>query len=141
MGKQIKAKFLKGLPALAKLRKACRAMSEEGFITALDGRRLPIRKAHAALNTLLQSAGALTCKMWIVLFDQMMQEAGYVWGVDYAMMATIHDEVQLGCRNLAIAEHAKELGALAATKAGEFFEFKCRLDGDGKIGKNWAECH
>lgn len=140
-GKKLKEAFLKGLPALDQLRKACRRMAEKGYIMALDGRRLPIRHTHAALNTLLQSAGALACKLWIVLFDKAMQAEGYEWGKDYIMMATIHDEVQVGVRTDEIAAIAARLGCESATKAGEQFAFRCRLDGDAKIGSDWAECH
>ena len=58
----------------------------------------------------------------------------------YELHGNIHDEVQFSC----LPEHADELGKLfcdSLTKAGEELEFKCRLDGEYKVGSNWAETH
>ena len=54
-GRRIKNKFLKKLPALKNLKDAVSlAAKERGWIKGLDGRIIPIRHSHAALNTLLQ---------------------------------------------------------------------------------------
>ena len=42
---------------------------EQGYLLGLDKRQLPIRSDHAALNVLLQSAGALLSKKWVELID------------------------------------------------------------------------
>jgi len=145
-GKRLKTAFLKGLPALQKLRKQCREAAEEGRIEAIDGRFLPIRKAHAALNTLLQSAGAIACKTWLVIFVKDLLEAGLKWNTwepekgDFQLCGFIHDEIQTACRS-EHAETIKRIACAAATKAGEALGFQCRLDGDGKIGTTWAETH
>lgn len=141
IGKQIKEKFLKGLPALEKLRKEIKKAAKEGYITALDGRKIPVRKAHAALNTLLQSAGALLCKQWMVLVDRELAERGLVWGRDFAFCAWVHDELQIAARTKEIAETVKAVCCDMATRAGEVMGFNCRLDGDAKIGRTWAETH
>jgi DNA polymerase-1 len=39
---------------------------EHGYLVLLDGRRTYVRHEHAALNSLLQSAGAIICKRWII---------------------------------------------------------------------------
>lgn len=145
-GKKLKADFLKGLPALASLRKMARAAAEEGFIEVIDGSKLPIRKAHAALNTLLQSAGALACKTWVILLVKALHGAGLKWDVwnpergDFFLSAFVHDEVQIACR----PEHADLISRIAcetASEAGEALGFACRLDGDAKVGRTWAETH
>jgi len=43
--------------------------SKKGWVTGLDGRKLHIRSEHSALNTLLQSAGAVVMKKALVLLD------------------------------------------------------------------------
>ena len=120
-GKKLMAAFLEKTPALKKLRqridKVCSPYIYEetkyikdgkvktgrrrvsnpnyrGYLKGLDGRILPIRSAHAALNTLLQSAGALISKKATVLLYERLVSEGYVFGEDWALMAHIHDEVQ-----------------------------------------------
>lgn len=113
------------------------------WIRGLDGRRVHVRSPHAALNTLLQSAGALICKLWIVRTEEMLLEAGlkHGWDGDFAFMAWVHDEVQVGCRTPEIAEVVKEVSQEAMRWVGEHWNFRCRLDTEGKIGPNWAVCH
>jgi len=140
-GAKIKAEFLKSMPALKKLRQAIKAAAEQGWIEGLDGRRLTIRKAHAALNTLLQSAGALLCKRWLILIEHELTARGLVWGRDFAFCAWVHDEVQIAARTKEIADVVAEVCCAMATKAGEVMGFACRLNGDAKIGRTWAETH
>ena len=64
------------------------------WLPGLDGRRVRVRSAHAALNTLLQSAGALLMKRALVLMDEALQET-LVPDVDYSLVGVIHDEFQL----------------------------------------------
>lgn len=140
-GKRDRAKFLAGLPAMGKLVKAVgRAIKTRGFLFGLDGRKLRIRSEHAALNTLLQSAGAVLMKKAQVILDADLQAAGLVPGRDYEFVITYHDEWQIE----SLPHLAKQVGALAADairKAGEFFAFRCPLKGNFDIGNNWAETH
>lgn len=102
-----------------------------------------VRSPHAALNTLLQSAGALICKEWIVETEKLLLKEGYKhgWDGDFAYMAWVHDEIQVACRTQEIAEKTVTLAQQAMRNVQEFFKFKCQLDTEGKIGKNWADCH
>ena len=106
-GKALKKKFLENTPAIAQLREAIQQGLVESskwvageqqvkwkrrWIRGLDGRRVHVRSPHAALNTLLQSAGALICKLWIVRVEEMLLEAGlkHGWDGDFAYMAWVH---------------------------------------------------
>jgi len=89
-GRNLIAKFLKNMPALNKLRKDIGAVAASGTIRGLDGRMLHIRHEHAALNTLLQGAGAVVCKRWLVEMDRMIWEHG----LDAKLVASVHDEYQ-----------------------------------------------
>lgn len=131
------------MPALSKLVSGVRAASKKGYLIGLDGRRLHIRSPHAALNTLLQSAGAIVCKKWLVILESELQSLGYKhgWDGDYAFCAWSHDEVQVACRNQEVAEVVAKLATECVTKAGEYFNFRCPLAGEAKIGKTWAETH
>lgn len=143
-GKADRQKFLKNLPALKKLTERVKGRAEEqGFIRGLDGRRLTIRHQHAALNTLLQSAGAIQMKQALVILDDTLQsDLGLVPGKDYEFVANIHDEVVIEVidkdnipnRVLAVAEDSIRL-------AGEHFKFRCPLSGSGAVGDTWSEIH
>ena len=153
-GKQIKRKFLKATPAIKKLRDAVQdaiVETDRGRVTrwkrhylrGLDGRLLHVRSPHSALNLLLQSAGALVCKKWIVETERRLESLGlkHGWDGDYAFMAWIHDEIQVACRTKEIANIVVEEAQKAMRDAEAFFNFRIQLDTDGKIGKNWADCH
>jgi hypothetical protein len=139
-GNRIKAQFLKKVPAISKLQSALKEALKDRAINAIDGGRLTIRHAHAALNTLLQSAGSIAVKLATVLLYDELSSRGYKWGEDWAMVAHIHDEFQLMIR----PELADEIGQVAVEsfeKAGEMLGFKCPLTGAFKVGKNWKETH
>lgn len=142
-GRKLKEEFLKKTPALKNLIDVLKVtVSERGFLKGLDGRELKIRSAHAALNTLLQSAGAVVMKKALVILDQTLQAAGHTPGDDYEFLANVHDEWQISVRNdPTFAEYVGQTAALAITQAGEHFGFRCRLDGAFKIGQNWLDTH
>lgn len=141
IGRELKARFLKKIPALKELKTAVtRAVQKRGFLKGLDKRHLHIRSEHAALNTLLQSAGALAVKQATVIFDQEMRANGYKWGEDYALVAHIHDEFQVVARK-GLENIAADTARKSFRDAGDHFGFKCPLDGEARIGSNWAETH
>lgn len=112
-------------------------------ILGLDRRVVYVRSPHSALNTLLQSAGALICKKWVCLVEENMRKAGYKhgWDGDFAMMAWVHDETQIACRTREIAEDCVRIAQESMRQTQEFFKFNCQLDTEGKIGDNWYSCH
>jgi DNA polymerase-1 len=140
-GKKVKAGFLKGLPALGKLKEAvAEAVRQQKYLRGLDGRMLHVRSAHAALNTLLQSAGAIVMKKALVLLFNSLTARGWLHGRDYAFCANVHDEWQIETSK----ENADEIGRLAVQAirdAGTHFRLRCALDGASKVGANWAETH
>lgn len=153
-GKAIKRKFLKATPAIKNLRDAVQntlVETDRGrivrwkrhYLRGLDGRLLHVRSPHSALNLLLQSAGALICKKWIVLTEQHLIEQGlkHGWDGDFAFMAWIHDEFQCACRTPEIAQLVLDTAQAAMRETQEYFGFRMQLDTEGKIGKNWADCH
>jgi DNA polymerase I-like protein with 3'-5' exonuclease and polymerase domains len=140
-GKKSRADFMRNLPALGKLVERVKAaVKERGFLKGLDGRILHIRSQHAALNTLLQSAGAVQMKKAIQLADAEYQSRGWVPGVKYEFVALVHDEAQIEADE-DIAEEVGRIFVESIRKAGEYFKFKCPLDGEYQVGSNWAETH
>ena len=152
-GARLKRKFLQQTPALANLRDAIKGTLVEAerfgkvikwrrkYLKGLDGRPLHIRSLHAALNTLLQSAGALICKYWIIRLEERLLSLGYDHGEDFQFMAWVHDETQLACRTYEIAEVAVREAQEAMRDTQAHFNFRVQLDTEGKIGRNWSDCH
>lgn len=143
VGKVLKANFLAGFPALSKLIGAVQKAAYKGYILSLDKQPIPIRKAFAALNTLLQSAGALACKIWMVELNKALIAEGYRhgWDGDFAMVAWVHDELQFIARNKEVADAIARLSPEVAKRTGEHLGFRCPLTADSKPGQTWADCH
>jgi len=135
-GTKLKAKFLQQTPALAKLIERVKKQAAKGWVPGLDGRRIWVRSEHAALNSLLQGAGAIVMKKALVLFDNKVK--ANKWPVKY--VANVHDEFQLECPK-EIAEEVGKAAKLSIVEAGEVFQLRCPLDGEYKIGRNWRETH
>ena len=137
-GQRLKDRFLSNLPALNSLIQAVQKAANRGHLKGLDGRLVKVRSPHAALNTLLQSAGALLAKQWLVEFDNLLTE--HDLHDKAALVAWVHDEIQIESED-AYAEKVKELAIQAATIAGERFDFRIIIEAEGSIGNNWADTH
>jgi DNA polymerase I-like protein with 3'-5' exonuclease and polymerase domains len=129
-------KFMDATPALRTLKAKVDALAQRGYLPGLDGRRLWVRSAHAALNTLLQGAGAIVMKKALVIFYKDLRAAG----IDSAFVLNVHDEWQIET-DVDKAEIVGKLGTEAIRKAGEHFKMRCPLAGEYKAGLTWAETH
>jgi DNA polymerase I-like protein with 3'-5' exonuclease and polymerase domains len=135
-GKQIIDNFCKAVPAYKRLKEKVEKIAEKGSIPGLDGRRLQIRSPHAALNTLLQSAGAIIAKKWMVLARANLRKAK----VPYKQVAFVHDELQIEV-NETFADQVGAIMVASAAQAGVELGFRCPVGAEYKVGRNWAECH
>ena len=129
-------RFLSNMPALKRLRDDVQKAARRGTIGGLDGRRLHIRHEHAALNTLIQGAGAIVCKQWLVYLTKKIIKAG----LDAKLVASVHDEYQFEVANPDVNRFCK-LTKEAMKETTKTFDMKCDLDCDYKVGKTWAETH
>lgn len=150
LGKQLRQRWenrIAGMRPLIDLLEA--RVNEHGFLIGLDKRRVPVRSMHAALNTLLQSFGAIVMKVATVRLDEILREEhGLIRPVvgwnrsdyDFCMVLHVHDEFQIEAR----AQYA-QLVSLAAVEAirdaGRILGLRCPLDGEARIGDSWAETH
>jgi DNA polymerase I len=135
-GAQLRQRFLDNTPALAELRERVSVASQRGYLRGLDGRCLHIRSEHSALNTLLQSAGAVVMKKALQIFTDYAPK----WNLTYKLLGSIHDEYQIE----APEDQADKVGWLMVEcikAAGVALDLKCPLDGEYKVGNNWAETH
>jgi DNA polymerase I len=135
-GKRARQYFFDNKPTFKSLRDRVQRAASKKYLKGLDGRKLYIRNAHSALNTLLQGAGAIVMKKALSILDDVLK----LNAVPYKFVANIHDEWQLEVPK----DKADFIGQFAVdsiTKAGEHFNLRCPLDGEYKIGGNWSETH
>ena len=135
-GERLINSFLKGTPSLQRLRDTVSKYAGKGFVPGLDGRKIWVRSEHAALNSLLQGAGAIVMKKALVLFHDKIKK--YKW--DVKLVANVHDEFQFECSK-DVAELAGLAAKMSIVEAGEYFKLRCPLDGEYKIGTNWRQTH
>ena len=136
-GQELKSRFLKNTPALQSLRESVSSIAKNsGTLPGLDGRRIQVRSDHAALNSLLQSAGAIVMKQALINLDEELNS----WDIDYKFVANVHDEWQIEVEER-YAELAGRLGVMAIEKAGKDLAMRCPLGGEYKVGNSWKETH
>lgn len=135
-GQKLVNTFLDNLPDLKKLRTKIQQEAESGKIKGLDGRYLKIRSEHAALNTLLQGAGAIVCKKWLIHIIKKINMSG----IDAKLVASIHDEYQFEVLNKDVNRFCT-ITKEAIDLTTRTLNMKCKLDCDYKVGKTWAMTH
>lgn len=138
-GKDLQAKWYAKMPALKKFKTGVMEAAKRGHLWGLDRRKLPVRSPHSAVNLLLQSGAALLCKNATVLLHRSLANR-LAYGLDWAMVAHVHDELQLE----AIEIHAEEVAQAAVKAIGESsegFGFPCPMAADFQIGDSWADTH
>jgi DNA polymerase-1 len=136
LGQKGRAALLDGMPALKALIKKVGEAAKRGHLKGIDGRIIPIRSAHAALNSLCQSAGAVIMKQALVIMFREFRGRG----LDVRPLLNVHDEVQLSV----LEEEAHDVGRItteAIKQAGEDFDFRCPLAGNYDVGLHWGETH
>jgi DNA polymerase I-like protein with 3'-5' exonuclease and polymerase domains len=141
LGASIRKKFLKAIPGLDDLLKSVANESASDVLRGLDGRPIRLQgKKHAALNYLLQSAGAIVCKRWNVIAFNQINSLGYQWGIDYQWLGWIHDEIQLAVQPHLVNDAKFQL-EWSIVQAGEYYDLKVPLASEAKEGATWADCH
>jgi DNA polymerase I-like protein with 3'-5' exonuclease and polymerase domains len=135
-GQQLINKFLSSMPALKRVRDAVTKAASKGTIKGIDGRRLHIRSPHSALNTLIQGAGAVVCKVWLCNMNKRINRTG----IDAKLVASIHDEYQFEVSNKVINKFG-QLTKDAMKDTEKQLQMRCPLDNEWKVGKTWAETH
>ena len=135
-GQKLIDAFLKATPSLKSLRDRVSKYAGKGYVPGLDGRKVWVRSEHAALNSLLQGAGAIVMKKALVLFNDRIK--ANKWSVKF--VANVHDEFQFECHP-DIAELAGKAAKQSIIDAGTYFKLRCPLDGEYKVGRSWRDTH
>ena len=135
-GERIKEKFLRATPSLRHLREKVERIAQRRWVRGLDQRKIIIRYPHAALNTLLQGAGATVMKYALTLLEEYVIRKQ----IKAFPVVNVHDEFQYEVEE----NRADEFGKLAVQSivdAGKQLNVRCPLNGKYKIGNNWSETH
>jgi DNA polymerase-1 len=141
LGQELRRKFLDAIPGLEPLIDAVKQkVRDTGRLRGLDGRPIFCRAEHAALNYLLQSAGAILSKRWVVVGQDLLDEAGLTYNRDYTRCAYVHDEVQLSVVPTE-ADHVAELLVKAAPIAGQHYKFRVPITAAADTGASWQDTH
>jgi DNA polymerase I-like protein with 3'-5' exonuclease and polymerase domains len=142
-GKKLRAQFLSANPALASLIDEVKVAARRGYLVGLDGRRIYLRRdklgrlqIHKALNTLLQTAGAIVMKYSMVALSFRVRQLG----LDATKVIDMHDEAQAEVAPQDVSAYRREAEA-SIPWAGEFLNLNIPLAADSKVGLNWAETH
>lgn len=133
-GARLRQSFFDNLPAFKHLKDRVAGAARRGYLKGLDKRKLFVRSEHAALNTLLQGAGAIVMKQALVNLQESIKD------LDAHFVANVHDEWQIEAHK-DVADKVGELGIAAIEKAGNDFNLKCELTGEYNVGNNWADTH
>ena len=142
-GAWLRERMMSGIQGLDQLQAQLEKRVKTGYLIGLDGRRITIRKRHAALNFLLQGGGAVVCKEWITLTDRRLrteEKLRHGRDGDYFFSAWVHDEVQVASRPECAAV-VKEVAIASARDAGEALGLRVPIGAEGTIGQNWSETH
>ena len=141
LGGELRRKFLDAIPGLEPLINAVKLkVRSSGRLRGLDGRPIFCRAEHASLNYLLQSAGAIISKRWVVVAQDMFDAAGLTYNVDYTRCAYVHDEQQLSVVPQEV-DRVKLLLENSAPEAGRYYNFRVAITASADHGDTWAATH
>ena len=135
-GKKLREHFFDNQPTFKTLRDRVTKAAKKDFIKGIDGRRIHIRNAYSALNSLLQGGGAIVMKRALIILNNEANKRN----LDFKFVANIHDEWQVEVHE-AHAEYFGKLAVKSIKEAGEYYDMRCPLDGQYKIGEDWSETH
>ena len=136
-GAKLKDRFLASIEGLRSLKDDVtnQARKYKG-VKLIDGRVVPVRSQHAALNTLLQGSGAMVCKQWLV----QTYETKKILCPRAKILAWVHDEIQSSVLPEDVETYKKIL-ITEANKVQQHFDLKVPVDAEAMTGSNWKETH
>lgn len=111
-----------------------------GWIAGLDGRPIYIESEHQVLVYMLQSDEAILMSAAYNIFIKRCDKKGWVYGDDYGVVAWMHDELQIECKE-EIAQEIAKLSAKCIVDASKFYNMSVPQAGESDIGNNWGETH
>lgn len=151
IGVAIKEAFEKNIKGLSDLIKDLEATYEECLankvwptLEGLDGRRIPVRKKSALLNTLLQARGAIAAKWACVRLLIESERLGFRVGEFWWPVLHVHDEIEIEVTENADRERITKFEQLVVecfADVSRRFGLKVEIIGSLSKGKRWSDTH
>ena len=142
-GYLMKRAYFDEIPEIEKLIKDVKKAAGKGWLRGLDGRKVWMRRnkqgavmMHKALNTLLQSAGAVVMKESMVVLDSGLT----AHNMDAWKVIDMHDESQADVLIEDVDKYV-ELAADSLVQSGIAFNLRIPLAADVDVGDNWRDTH
>jgi len=141
IGDKVKSEFAKRIPGLheliTKINEIYHKTEHQGkaWIPALDGRKIYCESPHKALNYLLQSFEAITCKAATAYTYLKLKENN----IPFNPLIFYHDEIEFEVPE-EYAEEAAQIAKEGFRDAAKAFNVTI-LDGEAKIGNSWYDVH
>lgn len=140
IGKAARSALETGFTGLGELVGRCkRAHKRRGFVKGLDGRKIWTRSEHAALNTLLQGAGAVISKHSMVILHNELLPVRDLTG-RCKQVGFFHDEFQFESEP-DVVDYVGQSCVDSFLAAGERLGTRIPIDGEYSIGKDWSCTH
>lgn len=142
-GRNLRNQFMEELPAIDNLITTLKdewqgnKRAGEGWFAGLDGRRIYCNSPHKILNYKLQSDEAILLKEWLINVDNDIRNNDSI--AHAKLLLSYHDELNYET----IPDEVDALGDIlkrGIQDAGKTFGIAI-MDGDSKVGNNWAEVH
>ena len=131
-GQEIREAYVSAIEGLSDLLGAVSNKATNGYLLALDGRRVLVDSPHKALNYLLQCSAGIVAKRWMVIANDFNLNAN--------QLAFVHDELQYECEAHYAATLMETLEN-SAKLAGHYYNLRCPIAAEAKKGKTWADVH
>jgi len=131
-GQEIREAYVSAIEGLSDLLGAVSNKATNGYLLALDGRRVLVDSPHKALNYLLQCSAGIVAKRWMVIANDFNLNAN--------QLAFVHDELQYECEEHYAATLMETLEN-SAKLAGHYYNLRCPIAAEAKQGKTWADVH
>tara|TARA_A100001388_G_scaffold131970_1_gene97699 strand:- start:597 stop:1724 length:1128 start_codon:yes stop_codon:yes gene_type:complete len=133
-GQEIREAYVSAIEGLSDLLGAVSNKATNGYLLALDGRRVLVDSPHKALNYLLQCSAGIVAKRWMVIANDAIHNP------HTHQLAFVHDELQYETPE-EDATNLMNLLEKAAELAGEYYDLRCPIAAEAKQGKTWADVH
>ncbi len=133
-GQEIREAYVSAIEGLSDLLRAVSNKATNGWLLAIDGRRVLVDSPHKALNYLLQCSAGIIAKRWMVIANAGLTK------YHTHQLAFIHDELQFECRPYE-AFGVKTILEDSARLAGEYYQLRCPIAAEAKEGLTWADVH
>ena len=134
-GSEIRKAFVSAIDGLSDLLAAVSNKATNGWLLAIDGRRVLVDSPHKALNYLLQCSAGVIAKRWMLIAND-----GIKYHPHTHQLAFVHDELQYETTPDG-AEILSSILEESARLAGEYYNLRCPIAAESKTGMNWAEVH